>query len=72
MLVVVAKYGRKMRGKYYVLKRGTEFKTIFMDEATAHLWVDAGWELGSHPYESQSEALLAMERWKSGIEPPGK
>jgi hypothetical protein len=58
--------------KYYVLKRGSEFKTIFMDQATADLWVKTGWELGTHPYESQYEALLAMERWQSGTEPPRK
>ena len=51
--------------KYYVLRRGAEFKTIFMDAATAELWVKAGWELGTHPYESQYEAILAMERWKA-------
>jgi hypothetical protein len=58
--------------KYYVLKRGPEFKTLFMDAATAELWVKAGWELGAQPYDSQYEALLAMERWRSRTEPPRK
>jgi len=49
--------------KYYVLKRGSEFKTIFMDQATADLWVKAGWEIGAHPYESQYEAYW---RWNIG------
>jgi hypothetical protein len=56
--------------KCYVLKRGSEFKTIFMDQATADLWVKAGWEIGVHPYESQYEALLAMERWKADKRTP--
>jgi hypothetical protein len=50
--------------KNYLLKRGSEFKTIFMDTATAELWVNVGWELGKEFYESQYEALLAMERWR--------
>jgi hypothetical protein len=36
--------------------------TIYMDHATAELWVKAGWQLGSHSYESQYQAQLAMER----------
>ena len=56
--------------QYYVLKPGPEFKTIFMEEATAKLWVKAGWELGAHLYESQYEALLAMERWKADKRTP--
>ena len=45
--------------KYYILKRGSEYRTIRIDAATAELWVKAGWELGKHVYESQYEALLA-------------
>ena len=55
--------------RYYVLKRGAEFKTIFMDQATANLWVKAGWEISPEFYESRYEALLALERWKSGRKP---
>jgi hypothetical protein len=64
--------GRKMPAvnRYYVLKRGAEFKTIFMDQASADLWVKAGWEIAPKSYESHYEALLAMERWQSGREPP--
>ena len=50
--------------KYYVLRRGSEFKTIYMDQATAELWIKAGWEIGVHAFESQEEAQLAMEGWK--------
>ena len=31
--------------KYYVLRRGSEFKDIFTDESTATLWTKAGWEI---------------------------
>jgi hypothetical protein len=55
--------------KYYVLKRGSEFKIIFMDPVTAELWMKAGWEIAPQSYESRYEALLAMERWQSGREP---
>ena len=51
--------------KYYVLKRGSEFNIIFMDQATADLWAKAGWEIAPQAYESRYEALLAMKRWKA-------
>jgi hypothetical protein len=54
--------------KNYLLKRGSEFKTIFMDATTAELWVKAGWELGKDVYESQYEALLAMHRLSVTLE----
>jgi hypothetical protein len=56
--------------KYYVMRRGAEYKTIYMDQATAELWVKAGWELGTHPYESRYEAILALERWKVADKQP--
>ena len=46
--------------KYYVLKNGSEFKTIFMDQATADLWAKAGWEIAPQAYESRS--VLASSR----------
>ena len=51
--------------KYYVLRCGAEFKTVFIDAATVGLLVKAGWELETRPYESQYEALLAiaLENW---------
>ena len=55
--------------RYYVLKNGSEFKTIFMDQATADLWAKAGWEILPQSYESRYEALLALERWQAGREP---
>jgi hypothetical protein len=55
--------------KYYVLKRGAEFKTIFMDQATADLWIKAGWEIAPKSYESRYEAILAMQRWQSESKP---
>jgi hypothetical protein len=56
--------------KYYVLRRGFEFKTLYMDAAAAQLWVKAGWELGKQAYDSQYEALLALERWKVKLDQP--
>ena len=55
--------------RYYVLKNGSEFKTIFMDQAIADLWAKAGWEILPQSYESRYEALLALERWQAGREP---
>jgi hypothetical protein len=50
--------------RYYVLRRGLEFKDIFMDAATARLWVSEGWELSARQFETREEAQLEMERWK--------
>jgi len=56
--------------KYYVLRRGSEFKALYRDAAAAQLWVKAGWELGKQAYDSQYEALLALERWKAKTRQP--
>jgi hypothetical protein len=53
---------------YYVLHLGTEFKILYMDPASAALWLNDGWEM--RPYESHAEALLAMEQWKVGATQP--
>jgi hypothetical protein len=54
--------------KYYVLRRGAEFKVSYMDAASAELWQKAGWELGAHPFESQKEAQVALDRWKGATQ----
>jgi hypothetical protein len=54
--------------RYYVLRRGLEFKGIFMDAATARLWVSEGWELSAHQFETHEQAQLEIQRWKLTFE----
>jgi hypothetical protein len=48
---------------YYVLRRESEFKIIYMDRESAQRWSDAGWELSSH--DSNEKAQLAMTDWEA-------
>jgi len=50
--------------KYYVLRRGAEFKDIFTDESTAALWMKAGWEVADRSFDTREQAQAEMERWK--------
>lgn len=53
-----------MTNSYYVLRLGSVFRIIFMDESAVSAWEQIGWELRS--YLTNSEAQAAMEKWKSG------
>jgi hypothetical protein len=48
-----------------VLRGGTQFNIIMMEASLADLWRRAGWEVGPAPFDSQYEAQLVMERWKT-------
>jgi hypothetical protein len=50
--------------KYYVLRRGSEFKDIFIDESSATLWTKAGWEIAARSFDTREQAQAEMERWK--------
>jgi hypothetical protein len=53
---------------YYVLRRGKDFRILFMDQASALEWVVAGWEvLGQN---SKEEAEQVMIKWKAGLWAP--
>jgi hypothetical protein len=54
--------------KYYVVRRGTEFKNIFMDAASARLWVCEGWELSARQFETHEQAQLEIQRWRLTFE----
>ena len=47
-----------------VLRRGLEFRIIFMDVATPELWFKRGWQIDAHSFATHGEAHAEMERWK--------
>jgi hypothetical protein len=48
---------------YHVLRKGDVFKIIYMDERTASLWENEGWE--TLRYDSNDQACAAMSDWKT-------
>ena len=53
---------------YYVMRRGAEFKIVYMDSESAERWHNAGWELRLH--DSNEQAHLAMEEWEASSVKP--
>jgi hypothetical protein len=50
---------------YYVLRRGAEFKIVYMDRESSQRWNDAGWELRAH--DTNEKAQIAMAEWASSV-----
>jgi hypothetical protein len=50
---------------YYVLRLGSVFRIIYMDESAVGAWQRSGWELRS--YHTNAEALEALDRWKARL-----
>jgi hypothetical protein len=53
---------------YYVLRRGKDFKVLYMDMASAHEWQAAGWEI--YRQDNKEAAHHLMEMWKAGLWTP--
>jgi hypothetical protein len=54
-----------MSDSYYVLRLGSVFRIIYMDDEAVSAWNRGGWELRS--YATNAEAQTALEKWKASI-----
>jgi hypothetical protein len=54
-----------MSDSYYVLRLGSVFRIIYMDDEAISAWKHSGWELRS--YATNAEAQTALEKWKASI-----
>jgi hypothetical protein len=50
---------------YYVLRLGSVFRIIYMDEEAVSAWKRSGWELRS--YDTNVEAQAALEKWRASL-----
>jgi hypothetical protein len=53
--------------RYYVLRRDSVFRIIFMNVATAELWFKRGWEINAHSFAMHGEAEAEIKRWKRAL-----
>ena len=49
---------------WYVLRRGSSFVIAHIDHQGALLWHEAGWELGTQPFDTLEEAEQEKQRWQ--------
>jgi hypothetical protein len=50
---------------YYVLRLGSVFRIIYMDESSALAWTRGGWEV--RLCATNPEAQAVMEKWKNNL-----
>jgi hypothetical protein len=55
-----------MRDFYYVLRLGSVFRIIYMDQDAVLAWKRGGWEARS--YSTNLEAQAALQKWKSDLD----
>jgi hypothetical protein len=51
-----------MKDSYYIIRLGSVFRILYMDEEAATAWERSGWETRS--YSTSPDAQAAMEKWK--------
>jgi hypothetical protein len=56
-----------MNNYYYVLRLGSVFRIIYMDDSAVEAWKHGGWELQAH--DTNAQAQVALEKWKARIAP---
>jgi hypothetical protein len=56
-----------MKNSYYLLRLGSVFRIIYMDDVSAEAWKHGGWEL--RPHDTNTKAQLEMEKWKARLTP---
>jgi hypothetical protein len=54
-----------MSDSYYVLRLGSVFRIIYMDESAVLAWKRSGWEM--RPYDTNAEAQTGLEQWKGKL-----
>jgi hypothetical protein len=54
-----------MSDSYYVLRLGSVFRIIYMDDEAVSSWKRTGWELRS--YNTNAEAQAALEKWRASL-----